>query len=269
MRSLFLFLYKFRAFISLVLLEFVCGVLIIQNSQYHRALFFNSSNTVIGSLLTTTDNVVNYFKLKEINETLSSDNARLKNTMNSFDKTPLAFQNDSIRNYRYINARVIDNSVDLRNNLLTINIGSKNGVRKDMGVIGGGGIVGKTRYVSDNFTVVTSLLHTESMVPATIKNKVNVCTVKWNGEDPYIVDLLYVPRHYEIDVGDTVLTTGYSGIFPENILIGSISSVDLRHDAPFYDITVKLINDFYKISFVEVTEFVDFEELDSIQSIAQ
>ena len=269
MRSLFLFLYKFRAFISLVLLELVCALLIIQNSQYHRALFFNSSNTVIGSVLTTTDNIVNYFKLREINETLSRDNARLKNTMNSFDKAPDTFQYDSVRKYNYINAKVIDNSVDLRNNLLTINIGAENGVKKDMGVIGDGGIVGKTRYVSNHFSVVTSLLHTESMVPATIKNKVNVCTVQWNGEDPYFVDLLYVPRHYEIEIGDSVLTTGYSGIFPENILIGKINSVDLKYDAPFYDIKVKLVNDFYKISFVEVTEFIKSEELDSLQNLAQ
>ena len=269
MRSLFLFLYKFRAFISLVLLEFVCAILIIQNSQFHRALFFNSSNTVIGSVLTTTDNIVNYFKLREINESLASDNARLKNTMNRFENAPENFQYDSIRKYNYINAKVIDNSVDLRNNLLTINVGTRNGVKKDMGVIGNGGIVGKTRYVSENFAVVTSLLHTESMVPASIKNKVNVCTVQRNGEDPYLVDLLYVPRHYEIEEGDSVLTTGYSGIFPENVMIGSIHSVDLKRDAPFYDIKVRLVNDFYKISFVEVTEFVHLEELDSIQNMAQ
>ena len=189
--------------------------------------------------------------------------------MNSFEKAPESFQYDSTRKFNYINAKVIDNSVDLRNNLLTINIGAKNGVKKDMGVIGNGGIVGKTRYVSDNFAVVTSLLHTESMVPATIKNKVNVCTIKWNGEDPYLVDLLYVPRHYEIEVGDSVLTTGYSGIFPEKILIGNIHSVNLKHDAPFYDIKVKLVNDFYKISYVEVTGFVHLKELDSIQSLAQ
>ncbi|MEN8247726.1 MAG: rod shape-determining protein MreC [Bacteroidota bacterium] len=269
MKSLFLFLYKFRAFISLVLLEAICAVLIIQNSQYHRAIFFNSSNTLIGSTLTTSDNIVNYFKLKEINKALASDNARLKNSYLAIKDSTNEFQYDSAKKYHYINAKVINNSVNLRNNLLTINIGSENGVKKDMGVIGGRGIVGKTRYVSKHFTVVTSLLHTESMVPATIKDKVNLCTVQWSGVDPYLVDLLYVPRHYTIEEGDSVLTTGYSGIFPENILIGKIHSVDLTHDAPFYNIKVKLINDFYKISFVEVTEFIRVEELDSIQNMAQ
>lgn len=269
MKSLFLFLYKFRAFISLILLESFCAFLIIQNSQYHRALFFNSSNTAIGSILSVSNNVTQYFRLIDINESLASENATLKNDFNEFSQLPDSIKFDSTRNFNYIRAKVIDNSVDLRNNIITIDVGAKDGIKKDLAVIGGGGIIGKTRYVSENYTIVTSLLHTSSMVPALVKNKVNICTVQWDGTDPYMVDLLYVPRHYSIEIGDSILTSGYSGIFPENLTIGYIHSIDLSDDAPFFNIKVKLANDFYKVAYVEVAESVQLPEIDSLQNLIQ
>ena len=208
MKSLFLFLYKFRAFISLILLESLCAFLIIQNSQYHRSLFLNSSNTVIGSVLSTSNNINQYFRLIDINESLASENTTLKNNLKDFNQLADSIRYDSTRKFNYIKARVINNSVDLRNNMITINVGEKEGVKTNMAVIGGGGIIGKTRYVSENFTLVTSLLHTSSMVPASVKGKVNICTIQWDGTDPYMVDLLYVPRHYSLVIGDTVLTSG-------------------------------------------------------------
>jgi len=269
MKSLFLFLFKFRAFISLILLESFCAFLIIQNSQYHRALFFNSSNSAIGSILAVSTNVTNYFRLNEINESLANENTNLKNSLFGFESIPDSLKSDSVRNYNYLKAKVVNNSVRMRNNIITINIGRVNGVKDDMAVIGGGGILGKTRYVGEHFTLVTSILHTESMIPASIKGKVNICTVQWDGTDPYLVDLLYVPRHYALEKGDTVITSGYSGIFPENILIGNIYSIDLAANAQFYSIKVKLSNDLYKIAYVEVVENMQLPELDSMQNLLQ
>ena len=253
----------------LVLLESVCAFLIIQNSQYHRALFFNSSNTVIASLLGISTNTVQFVQLRSINETLAEENARLKNDLQAFNAIPDSLKYDSVNQFNYIKARVVNNSVDLRNNLITINVGQTNGVNKNMGVISNGKIVGKTRYVSDHYTVVTSMLHTESMIPATIKGKVNICTAQWDGTDPYFIDLLYVPRHYELAEGDSVITSGYSGIFPEKVTIGTIHSINLSEDAPFYDIKVKLATDFYQLAFVEVAESVDKREIDSLETLIQ
>lgn len=269
MKSLFLFLFKFRAFISLILLESFCAFLIVQNSQYHRALFFNSSNSAVGSILAVSTNIGNYFRLKDINESLAKENATLKNSIGGVESMHDTLQSDSVRNYHYLNAKVVDNSVNLRNNIITIDVGSVNGIKDDMGVIGGGGIIGKTRYVGDHYTLVTSILHTESMIPASIKGKVNICTVQWDGTDPYLVDLLYVPRHYALEIGDSIITSGYSGIFPENILIGKIYSIDLAEDAQFYSIKVKLANDLYKIAFIEVVENMQQPELDSMQTQVQ
>ena len=269
MKSLFIFLYKFRAFITLVLLETICGFLIVQNSQYHRALFFNSSNATIGNILSISSNVTQYFQLRKINEQLASENAALKNELHEFESRPDSLQYDSIRGFNFIYARVVNNSVDLRNNLITINIGAVNGVKEDMGVISNGNVVGKTRYVSENYSIVTSLLHTESMIPAMIKGKVNIATAQWDGTDPYFIDLLFVPRHYEVNVGDSIMTSGYGGIFPKDIQLGTISEVNLSEDAPFFDIKVKLATDFYNLAFVEVAQDVELAEIDSLQSLTQ
>jgi rod shape-determining protein MreC len=243
--------------------------LIIQNSQYHRALFFNSSNSAIGSILAISTDVTNYFKLKDINESLSKENTQLKNTLNDFEAKPDSLKTDSTRNFIFLEAKVVNNSVSKRDNTITINIGSINGVKEDMAVIGGGGIIGKTRYVGEHYTLVTSILHTKSMVPASIKGKVNICTIKWDGTDPYLINLLYVPRHYNLEIGDTVITSGYSGIFPENITIGNIYSINLAEDAQFYDLKVKLINDLHKITYVEVVENLHLPKIDSLQNLVQ
>ena len=215
------------------------------------------------------NNVIQFVRLRNINESLATENATLRNELSQFGQRPDSLKYDSIRHYNFVSARVINNSVDLRNNLITLNVGSLQGIKKDMGVIGNGSVIGKTRYVSENFTVVTSLLHAESMIPARIKNKVNICTVQWDGTDPYSVDLLYVPRHYSLENGDTVLTSGYSGIFPEDVQIGTISSIELSEDALFFDIKVKLATDFYKIAFVEVVENVERIETDSLENMVK
>jgi len=269
MKSLFLFLFKFRAFISLILLESFCAVLIIQNSQYHRALFFNSTNSAIGSVLAISTDVTNYFRLKDINKSLANENTRLKNTLYSFEAAPDSLKIDFLRSYIYLRAKVVNNSVSMRDNTITIDIGSLNGVEEDMAVIGGGGIIGKTRYVGEHYTLVTSILHTRSMIPASIKGKVSMCTIKWDGTDPYLLDLLYVPRHYALEIGDEVVTSGYSGIFPEDTAIGNIYSINLAEDAQFYEIKVKLINDLYKIAFVEVVENLALPEIDSLKTLVQ
>ena len=266
MKSLLLFLQKYKAFITLLLLEAFCVILIVQNSHYHRALFFNSSNAAIASVLGVSNQIRNYFHLQEENDKLVKENTALRNLMKNFSRNPAAFQYDSVRQFSYIRARVIDNSVNKRHNLITINVGARHGIKKDMGVIGGGGIVGKTRYISDNFTLVTSLLHTETMVPALIKDKVNIATVQWRGDDPDYVDLLYVPRHYHIAPGDSVLTSGYSGIFPPYLPIGTVASATLRTDAQFYDIKVKLVNDFRTLTHVEVTQNLELPEIDSLKA---
>lgn len=265
MRSFLLFLLKYSSFLVFVLLESLSFFLILKNANYQRASFINSTNTVVGAILQTSSNISTYFNLKEVNQQLSSENAMLRARyyalVHSIDNQ---FQQDTTQKYVFINAKIVNNNVYLLNNTLTINAGSSKGVAPGMGVLGNGGIVGKVKRAGTNFSTVVSLLDVDVQVSAEIKGKINLCTVQWDGKSPGYAQVLYVPRHYPLNLGDTVVTSGFNSVYPKGITIGTISHLDLPKDATFYNIKIKLINDFTSISEVEVVVNKNLPELDSL-----
>ena len=265
MRSLLLFFFRYRAFITFIVLEVLSGILIVQNTHYQKALFFNSSNSAIGGILDISNNVSSFISLGSVNEELASENALLKQQLvQAGIQQASQTLDDSLYQFYYRTAEVINNSVSLRNNTLTIRIGSSEGVKEGMGVIGGGGVVGKVRYVSDNYSIVTSLLHTDGLLSAQVKDKVGLCTIGWDAVSHEKVNLLYVPRQYHIEVGDSVLTSGVNAVFPNGLFIGTVSDVDLTEEATFYEAKVRLGNDFINLSHVDVIENRYKNELDSL-----
>lgn len=221
---------------------------------------------MIGDILNFSNNVTSYINLTEINDRLALENAQLNQQLAEMRiEQPSPVMIDSFYHYDFRSAEVVNSTVRLRNNTLTIRIGGEDGVKQGMGVIGGGGVVGKVRYVSDNYSIVTSLLHTDGMLSAQVKDKVGLCTVSWGGPyDADIVELHYIPRQYQIEAGDSVLTSGYNAIFPSGIFIGTISEVSLTEEATFYEVKVKLGNDFHNLSHVSVIENRDLIQLDSL-----
>ncbi len=265
MRSFFLFLYKYRAFIVFILLQSAALFLVVQNSNYNRATFFNSTNTAVGAMLETSSNVNNFLNLVETNQQLSKENAQLraKNIalLNSFNKNSSL---DTISNFSFINSKIVNNSVSLLNNTITINSGWEQGVEPGMGVIGNLGIVGKVKRVGKKYATVVSLLDVDVKVSAEIKHKINLCTVQWDGRSSNKASVLFVPRHYQLAIGDTVITSGYNAVYPPGISIGTISKLNLPEDATFYQIQIELTNDFTNLSLVEVVVNKDLPQLDSL-----
>ena len=257
MQRLFQLLLKYRAFIIFVLLEFLSGWLIIQNNQYQSAAFFNSSNALAGNIINATNYITEYLSLRKVNQELSQENAFLRNQLlrnpsvttgsTSID-SPLSVEFD------YIPAKVINNSTRRFQNYLTLNKGSDDGVEAGMGVVGIHGIVGVVKSSSNHFATIISLLHGNMLVSSKIESSNTFCTTKWDGVDPLRANLLYVPRHIEVNIGDTVSTSGYNAVFPENILIGTISQVKLPEDATFYDIRIDLSTEFHRLSYVYVLQ---------------
>jgi len=265
MRGFFLFLYKYRAFLVFIILELTAFYLVVQNSNYNRAKFLNSTNTVIGNLLQVSSNINDFINLSNINEQLSTENVLLRTELNRIknkliEPSPI----DTIERFSFIKANIINNNVYLLNNTLTINAGSKAGVKQGMGVIGNGGIVGKVKRVGANYSTVVSLLDIDVNVSAEIINKINLCTVQWDGRSPMYAKILYVPRHYNLTIGDTVVTSGFNAIYPQGITIGTISKIDLSQDATFYDAEIKLVNDFTSLSYIEVIVNKDLPQIDSL-----
>ncbi|MFZ6013347.1 MAG: rod shape-determining protein MreC [Bacteroidota bacterium] len=269
MERLFIFIYQYRAFFTFLFLELTCAWLIIENNQYQGASFFNSSNSLVANLNNFSQGVREYFSLREINSTLAQENADLRNQLdqlNQLKRTPGLLGSDSsvLKRYDYISAKIVNNSVDRFTNFLTINKGEQDGVAPGMAVISPLGAVGKVKAVSNHYSVVTSILNIDIKVSAIIKRTNHFGSIQWDGVDPAVVDLKYIPRHVQPTKGDTIVTSGYNAIFPEGIIIGTIEDIK-SNETLFYDLKVKLSQDFRKLSYVEVVKSHLRNEQDSLQ----
>jgi rod shape-determining protein MreC len=271
MERLFLFVYQNRAFFTFLALELVCAWLIVTNNHYQGAKFFNSSNGIVATMNNFSQGVRDYFQLREVNQMLAEENAALKEKINQQMQFPIASDSagvvqDSVllNQYEFESAKVVNNHVDFFKNYLTIDKGEDKGLMPGMAVISPLGAVGKVKLVSNHFSVVTSLLHIDVMVSARLKRTEHFGTVQWDGRDPDIIDFKYIPRHVKPAVGDSVITSGYA-IFPDGIMIGTVAEVNLRDEALFYDLKVKLSQDFRKISFVTIVKSNMQPEQDSLE----
>lgn len=294
MHSLLTFLYNYRSSFLFILLESLSIFFIVNNNAYHQAAVLNSSNRLVASVMTTTNSVSEYFSLKEVNQRLAAENARLHELMVSGEpsnandlllRDSLALEalaedsvfvlpevrskSDSVRmkQFAFVPAKVVDNTVHRAKNYVTINKGRLDGIEPDMGVISPDGVVGKVKDVSDHFAVITSVLHTDMFVSALVKRSSTLGSIVWAGTNPRLANLDNIPIHINIINGDTIVTSGYSGIYPPNTMIGTVAEVRPEEDAAFYDIDINLSNDFYKLSYVYVVKNLLRNEQDSLENI--
>ena len=263
------FLYNNRAFFTFVILEVFCAWLIVENSQYQNTKFFNSSNRIAANIMGFAQSSREYFSLRTINQELSDENAQLRAVLERLNHegglTEAA--TDSLVRYDFVSAKVINNSVAQFKNHITINRGLDAGLEPGMAVISVAGAVGKVKSVSSHFSVLISLLNIDEHVSSLLKRTGNLGTAQWDGTDPRMVNLLYVPRHVKPQIGDSVVTSGYNAVFPEGVLIGIVKDVKLNKEALFYDIRVELAQDFGRLSFVKVVRSKLKSEIDSLESV--
>jgi rod shape-determining protein MreC len=249
----------------------MCAWLIIENNQYQSARFFNSSSSMVASLNNISQDVREYFLLRNINSTLAEENADLRSKLERFyqlqhssDKRVIT-DSAVIKQFDFISAKVVNNSVDRITNYLTINKGEDDGILPGMAVISPIGAVGKVKAVSKHYSVVTSILHRDYRLSVTMPRTGYFGSVRWDGRDPDLVKLEFVPRHVNPLKGDTVVTSSYNAVFPEGIMVGVIQDVK-QDETLFYDLTVKLSQDFRKLSFVEVVRSNLKHEQDSLEA---
>ncbi len=272
MGRVFLFIYQYRAFFTFLLLELFCTWLIVINNQYQGASFFNSANSFVASVNGFSHNTKEYFSLRETNSELAEENTQLRRKLEQLNQTLLKKDTigpaDSavIKRFDFISAKVVNNSTEHLTNFITINRGSADGIQSGMAVISNNGVVGKVKITSEHFSVVTSLLNIDIMVSAIMKRTGYFGTIKWEGgNDPDHVKLKYIPLHVKPVVGDTIITSGYSGIFPEGIMVGTIARINQGSETSFHDLDVKLSQDFRKLSYATVVRSNLLTELDSLK----
>jgi rod shape-determining protein MreC len=232
-------------------------LLLFNNNDYQNSAVTYVSKGVAGSVLNLSNNVSEYFSLRRVNRILAEDNAKLhSNRSEAFYKadTESFYHNDTLYKleYRYISAKVINNSTNKRNNFLMLNKGHRQGLENHMGVIMGDRIVGQVVSVSDHFCWVMSLLNKDSRISGKFKKNNQLVNIEWGGGNYQVGAVKEIPKHVVIHKGDTVITSGNSDIFPEGLLIGTIENFTITQEENFNYATIRFSTDFNSLSFVEV-----------------
>ncbi len=257
MRNLFKFIIRYHVTVLFIILESISFSITIQNNFYQRSSFLNSTAEISGNIYRVYSSVIEYFNIIHENDKLALENTALRKLLKSnyIDYNPkIQHTNDLLykQKYDYINAKVINNSVFRQANYITLNKGKHQGIKPDMGVINSQGIVGIIKDVSPNFSIVIPAININAHISAKIKKSDYFGTLSWNGLDYRYALLNEIPFHIKIAKGDTVVTSGYSSIFPEGIMIGVIKNFNFNEGNDFYNIDVTLSTDFMNLNHVNV-----------------
>ncbi|HWS60118.1 MAG TPA: rod shape-determining protein MreC [Flavobacterium sp.] len=268
MQQIFNFIYKNSNRLLFLLLLGISLFLSIQSHSYHRSKIISSANFLSGGVYERINNVSEYLNLRTQNEALAQENAKLRSLLFNLKDTAAIPKIDSLKGIipsDIIVSKVIHNSFDSHENYLTLNSGSLQGVKQDMGVINSLGIVGIIDNTSRNYATVISILNTKSQINAKLKKSNHFGSLIWNGKNTGFVQLIDIPRLASIKKGDTIVTGGQSVIFPENINIGTIDKVEIDNQTHYYTIQVKLFNDMTNLGHVYIIKSKNREEIINLE----
>ena len=257
MRSLWQLLYRYHLLLFFLLLEAGAFALLVRSNNHHRASYIHAANRVTGTLYERRAVVAEYLRLQSINEELARENAFMRSErpdafLKLGDNIYLYEDTLYLRRYSYTPARVVNNSVNRVKNFITIDKGSKHGIDREMGVIAKGSVVGIVKEVSEHFATVMPLINTSLNVSVELKRSGAFGRVSWDGKDPTLAKVIEVPRYANPMKGDTVVSTGFSAYFPEDMLVGFVESYHIPEGENFYDISIRLSTEFHHLSYVEV-----------------
>ncbi|HCC51431.1 MAG TPA: rod shape-determining protein MreC [Porphyromonadaceae bacterium] len=268
MQKLLAFLVSKRHWILFILCELISFVLIYRNNAYQRNMMLTSANAITGSISSMSSTVFSYLDLQKVNQELLEQSSilemeviRLREQLEKISLDTINFNpvfpedtilapnpGDRVYAYKFLTARAVNNSTNYLNNYITINKGSKDGIRPDMGVVSPHGVVGIVMTVSDHYSVVISLLNTKLNISCKVKGTNFSGPLSWKGGDVAYAYLGELPTHAVFEKGDTIVTSGNSAIFPPGIMAGVVDSYDKQRDDNFYSLKVRLATDFYSLS---------------------
>lgn len=279
MRNLLEFLAKYNHWFVFLILEVVSMVLLFQYNSYQGSAWFSSANAVTGKLYEWDANVETFFSLTKVNQELTQRNAYLEQEVQKLSDSLVSVTKDSsiyhrdqfalLRNCRLIPAKVVANSVDKPGNLMTIDKGSADGIHKDMGVISGTGVVGIVYLVAEHYAIVIPVLNTKSNISCMIQNRGYFGYLRWKGGVSDLAYLEEVPRHAHFKLGDYVVTSGYSAVFPPGVRVGRILHVFNSADGLSYRVQLRLSTDFARLRDVCVIDDAAMKERLEIMRAAQ
>jgi rod shape-determining protein MreC len=269
MQQIFDFIYKNSYKLLFLLFLGISLSLSIQSHSFHRSKVITSANSLSGGFHEKINNLTEYIYIGNRNDALALENAELRSLLLNSQGSNALLKFDSIKGVNtsdIIVSKVIHNSYNSYENYLTLNSGSLNGVKSDMGVINSQGIIGIIDNTSAKYATVISILNIKSQINAKLKKSNHFGSLTWNGKSTGFVQLIDVPRLASIRKGDTIVTGGQSAIFPENINIGTISKIEIDNQTHYYTIQVKLFNDMTNLGHVYILKSKDREEIINLEN---
>lgn len=273
MRNLLRFIIQYHFLILFLLIETFSLFLLFSANPYQKVRFYSYSHDISARMSIRIDNIKDYLSLRNENQKLAEENSQLYNQLgSSFTRvtSDSIFMGDSLepRTYLYKTAKVINNTVNKQYNYITLDKGRLNGIQPEMAVINSDGIVGIVKSVTDNYSSVLSALNRDFAVSAKIKKNGYFGPLKWNGNNSAYATLVDIPHHVKISPGDTIVTSGFGGVFPEGYHVGVISDFRLK-GGNYYEIQVKLSTEFRKLNHVQVIKNLARNKIDSLENASR
>ncbi|MBP6660894.1 MAG: rod shape-determining protein MreC [Chitinophagales bacterium] len=270
MRSIYYLLSRFYVLILFVVLEFFALSLIFKSHKYQEVKFLNTTNGMAGTVVGYVNGFNTFIHLGTNNKALVEENALLKKQIqfqNQYPSDSNLPRNSDLYTFDYVVAKIENNSINKNINYITINKGSKDGLQKGFGVISSNGVVGIITNVSENFALVISVISVKSLVGVRHKNSNALGNLRWNGSDPNTLQIDGFSKTIPVKKNDTIVTAGFSSIFPPNVLVATVKDVKPDEGSSFYDINVHLTNNISSLSYVYVVKNNKKNELDSLQRL--
>lgn len=270
MRNLLDFFLKYHYWFLFILLEVISFGLLFRFNNYQGSVYFTSANWLSGTIYEISAGVTSYFHLKSVNEELMERNIYLEQQISALREAYMEatgdtsrvkeIQHSALKDFTVLKADVIHNSINRMDNYITLNRGEADGIYPEMGVIDGNGVVGIVYLTSSRFSVVIPVLNSKSSISCKVKNSDYFGYLKWNGADSRYTYLMDLPRHSVCEKGDTIVTSGFTSIFPAGMMVGTVEDITDSHDGLSYLVKVKLSTDFGKLNDVWVISRNDAAE---------
>ena len=279
MRNLLAFIAKYNQWFLFVILEVICAVLLFRYNSYQGSVFFSSANVAAGKVYEFDAQAKSFFSLTKVNEQLTQRNLYLEEQVKELTERMVELTNDTnytkrsqlemLSSYKLIPAKVITNSINQRDNLITLDKGSDDGVRVDMGVACGNGVVGIVYMVSKKYCVVIPVLNSHSNISVTVDKRGYFGYLHWLGRRPDKAYVNDIPLHAKVFPGDQVVTSGYSSIFPPGMQVGKVLYVFKSLDGLSLQLQVRLSTDFSTLRDVCIIDDAKMKERIDLMRAAQ
>lgn len=272
MRNLLLLFLRYGGVVVFLFLEIICFYLIVQFNEPQQSIYFNSINRVSTTLEDRFSKLNSFFYLQQVNDSLAVENARLRAALPRLRYNPYAIadttqikRDSTLQMYSFIPVGIVQNSTTRRRNYIIIDKGSEHGIKPHMGLLTSSGVAGVVRSVEPHFSLVMSMLNTQARISSEIQASGYHGTLIWGGNDPRVMELKNIPKHASVAKGDTVLTSGFSNLFPPSIPIGIIREFEIPGGSNYYEIEVDVFADLSSLRTAYVVVHKWSEELERLE----